>query len=97
MTKTLTALAALLVSAAPLAAISPNIRVVQPAARQRVRKSSDDVLLTDQLAERARSPFAGEDLITHLERRATMRVDLPSDRAETRHESARTRSVHGRT
>ena len=31
MTKTLTALAALLVSAAPLAAISPNIRVVQPA------------------------------------------------------------------
>ena len=42
-----------------------QVRMVKPAAVQRIGQRRDDVLLPDQLAERLRSPLAGERLVGH--------------------------------
>ena len=42
-----------------------QIGVVQAALGERVGQRRDDVLLADELGERARPPFAGEDLVAH--------------------------------
>jgi hypothetical protein len=45
-----------------------QVRVVQPAAREGVGERSDDVRLTGQFRERARAPFARQNLVTHFTR-----------------------------
>ena len=62
-----------------------QVGVVQAAARQRVGERRDDVLLPDQLAERAGPPLAGEDLVAHRKSvRPERRSHWPPDRLTQR-------------
>ncbi len=50
---------------ADAAGAGQQVGMVKPAAVQRIRQRGDDVLLSDELAERLRSPLAGERLVGH--------------------------------
>ena len=74
-----------------------QVRVVQPAAGQRVGERGDDVLLPDELGERLRPPLAGENLIAHRVGDAAQGQPGISARSGARHRELRMRGCRAAT